>query len=137
MNSRWLRNSFIYLLILVAVIAIVVSFFRSGDNTKNISFSDVVAAGRAHDLKTIEVNGQSQAATLVDSTGATPATVSYTVKLDPAALRYIALSTNAKDMAENMYRALWSWIVCVVITVVLSMMTLPFGLTPPACQPGG
>src|SRR5438309_1087085 len=59
MNSRWLRNSFIYLLILVAVIAIVVSFFRSGDNTKNISFSDVVAAGRAHDLKTIEVNGQS------------------------------------------------------------------------------
>ena len=25
---------------------------------------------------------------------------------------------NAKDMAENMYRALWSWIVCVVVTVV-------------------
>ena len=59
MNSRWLRNSFIYLLILVAVIAIVVSFFRSGDNTKNISFSDVVAAGRAGELKSIEVNGQS------------------------------------------------------------------------------
>ena len=28
------------------------------------------------------------------------------VKLDPSALRYIALSPNAKDMAENMYRAL-------------------------------
>jgi len=47
------------------------------------------------------------------------------VKADPSALRYIALSPNAKDMAENMYRALWSWIVCVVITVVVSYMTKP------------
>ncbi|MDE3160991.1 MAG: hypothetical protein KGM92_19665 [Acidobacteriota bacterium] len=30
------------------------------------------------------------------------------VKLNPAALGIIALSPNAKDMAENMYRALWS-----------------------------
>ena len=28
----------------------------------------------------------------------------------PRALRYVALSPHAKDMAENMYRALWSWI---------------------------
>jgi solute:Na+ symporter, SSS family len=47
------------------------------------------------------------------------------VKLDPAALRYIALSPNAKDMAENMYRALWSWIVCVLVTVTVSYMSRP------------
>jgi SSS family solute:Na+ symporter len=47
------------------------------------------------------------------------------VKLDPSALRYIALSPYAKDMAENMYRALWSWIICVVVTVVVSLMTKP------------
>jgi solute:Na+ symporter, SSS family len=47
------------------------------------------------------------------------------VKIDPSALRYIALSPYAKDMAENMYRALWSWIICVVVTVVVSMMTRP------------
>ncbi len=47
------------------------------------------------------------------------------VKLDPAALRYIALSVYAKDMAENMYRALWSWIICVVVTVIVSLMTRP------------
>jgi SSS family solute:Na+ symporter len=47
------------------------------------------------------------------------------VKLDPSALAYIALSSKAKDMAENMYRALWSWIVCVVVTVVVSYMTKP------------
>lgn len=47
------------------------------------------------------------------------------VKLDPSALRYIALSPHAKDMAENMYRALWCWIICVVVTVVVSYMTKP------------
>src|SRR5512138_1804108 len=36
------------------------------------------------------------------------------VKADHDALRYVALSPNARDMAENMYRALWSWIVCVL-----------------------
>jgi SSS family solute:Na+ symporter len=47
------------------------------------------------------------------------------VKIDPTALRYVALSPNARDMAENMYRALWSWIVCVVVTVAVSYMTKP------------
>jgi SSS family solute:Na+ symporter len=44
-------------------------------------------------------------------------------KVDPSALRYVALSSDARDMAENMYRALWSWIVCVVVTVLVSYMT--------------
>jgi SSS family solute:Na+ symporter len=62
------------------------------------------------------------------------------VKLDPTALKYIALSPNAKDMAENMYRALWSWIICVGVTVIVTYMTKPkpdaelvglvYGLTP-------
>ena len=46
-------------------------------------------------------------------------------KLDPSALSILALSPNAKDMAENMYRALWSWLVCVIVTVVVSLMTKP------------
>ena len=40
------------------------------------------------------------------------------VHLDPSALRYVALSADAKTMAEDMYRALWSWLVCVIVTVV-------------------
>ena len=47
------------------------------------------------------------------------------VKINPAALRYVALSPHARDMAENMYRALWSWIVCVLVTVIVSMVTQP------------
>ncbi len=47
------------------------------------------------------------------------------VKLDPGALKIIALSSYAKDMAENMYRALWSWVICVTVTVVVSLVTKP------------
>ncbi|WP_081823586.1 sodium:solute symporter family protein [Acidobacterium ailaaui] len=44
---------------------------------------------------------------------------------DPSALRYVALSADAKAMAEDMYRALWSWLVCVLVTVIVSYMTQP------------
>jgi SSS family solute:Na+ symporter len=45
------------------------------------------------------------------------------VKADPSALRYVALSPDAKDMAENMYRALWSVIVSIGVNVIVSMFT--------------
>jgi solute:Na+ symporter, SSS family len=47
------------------------------------------------------------------------------VERTPSALRYIALSANAQNMAENLYRALWSWIICVLVTVVVSLLTKP------------
>ncbi len=47
------------------------------------------------------------------------------VKADPSALRYVAISPDAKDMAENMYRALWSVIVSVLVTFTVSMFTTP------------
>ena len=45
------------------------------------------------------------------------------VKVDPTALRYVALSPDAKDMAENMYRALWCFLVTVIVTFIVSMVT--------------
>ncbi|HET9742588.1 MAG TPA: sodium:solute symporter family protein [Terriglobales bacterium] len=47
------------------------------------------------------------------------------VKVHPSALRYVALSPDARDMAENMYRGLWSWIVCVLVTILVSYATRP------------
>jgi SSS family solute:Na+ symporter len=47
------------------------------------------------------------------------------VKVDHSALRYVALSAHARDMAENMYRALWSCLVCALVTVVVSLATKP------------
>jgi len=47
------------------------------------------------------------------------------VKVDPSALRYVALSPHAKALAQDMYQALWSFSVCVVVTVVVSLATKP------------
>ncbi|MGH9607251.1 MAG: sodium:solute symporter family protein [Terracidiphilus sp.] len=47
------------------------------------------------------------------------------VKIDPAALRYVALSRDAKQMAEDMYRALWSVCISVFVTFAVSMFTRP------------
>ena len=47
------------------------------------------------------------------------------VKADPSALSIVALSSHAKDMAENMYRGLWSWVICVGVTVIVSLVTQP------------
>ncbi len=62
------------------------------------------------------------------------------LRMDPSAVPYIALSPHAKDMAQNMYRGLWSLIICLAVTVGVSLLTRPkpdselrnlvYGLTP-------
>ena len=47
------------------------------------------------------------------------------VKVDPSALRYVALSPHAKALAQDMFQALWSFCVCVIVTVVVSYATKP------------
>jgi len=46
-------------------------------------------------------------------------------KLNPSSVRYLALSSKAQDQAQNMFRALWCWLICVIVTVVVSLMTKP------------
>jgi SSS family solute:Na+ symporter len=62
------------------------------------------------------------------------------VKLVPSALVYVAFSPHAKDMSENIYRAMWSLAATLVVTFVVSLFTRPkpeselqglvYGLTP-------
>jgi SSS family solute:Na+ symporter len=47
------------------------------------------------------------------------------VKLDPSMLSVIALSPNAKALAEDMYRALWSSLIGIIVTIGVSMVTKP------------
>jgi solute:Na+ symporter, SSS family len=47
------------------------------------------------------------------------------VRIDPTAVRYVALSMNAQEQAQNMFRALWSCLFCIVVTVVVSYLTRP------------
>ena len=66
MNSRPMRNSFIYLLVLVAVIAIVFTLFSSSvGGSQEIPISRVISmAGRGH-LESIEISGDKLAVTTV------------------------------------------------------------------------
>jgi SSS family solute:Na+ symporter len=46
------------------------------------------------------------------------------VKFDhDTAIQFVALSKDASAQAENMYSALWSGIICVIVTVVVSLLT--------------
>jgi SSS family solute:Na+ symporter len=45
------------------------------------------------------------------------------VKLTPAALATVALSPDAKPMAENVFRALWAFLFTAIIVVVVSLFT--------------
>jgi SSS family solute:Na+ symporter len=46
-------------------------------------------------------------------------------KIDPSAVKYVALSAQAQDQAQNMFRALWCWLLCVIVTVLVSLVTKP------------
>jgi cell division protease FtsH len=59
MGSRWMRNTFIYLLIVVAVVAIVWSFLGSkSTSTTSEDISWVVAEVQAQTVSSIDVSGQ-------------------------------------------------------------------------------
>ena len=47
------------------------------------------------------------------------------VKFNPAALATVALSPDAKPMAENLYRALWAFLISIIVIYVVSLFTKP------------
>ena len=59
MNSRWMRNSFIYLLVIVAIIAIFFTLFSEPlGGSKEIAINEVIALAARDDIQTIEVRGE-------------------------------------------------------------------------------
>ena len=69
MYSRWLRNSFIYLLILVAVIAIVFAFFNGGSDHPTTSLGSVIQDAQDGKIQKIVVEGRDLTVTYVEKTG--------------------------------------------------------------------
>ena len=63
MSSRWLRNGFIYLLILVAVVAIVYSFFGRSDSTETKDLSVLISQVNSGQIAKIVVSGENLAVT--------------------------------------------------------------------------
>ena len=59
MNSQWLRNSFVYLLIIVAVVAIFFTFFQAPSGSREIPLSQVIQMAKGLQIRTIEVSEDS------------------------------------------------------------------------------
>ncbi len=58
MYSRWLRNGFIWLLVIVAAIAIGFAFFSGGDSKAEVSFGQLVQDVEGGLIETLEVDGR-------------------------------------------------------------------------------
>jgi cell division protease FtsH len=69
-SSSWLRNGFIYLLILVAIIAIFTTVWPSSHPVKSISFDEFVAKAKAGQVQKITQQGDSVKITMVGDTSA-------------------------------------------------------------------
>ena len=64
MGSRWLRNGFIYLLILVAVVAIVYSFFGRSSGVETLTLTQVFDDARSGTIDELVVKGNTVTAKL-------------------------------------------------------------------------
>ena len=59
MNSRWLRNSFIYLLILVAIVAIVFTLFsKGGSSDQETTLTEFIREAQNEEVERVEVSGR-------------------------------------------------------------------------------
>ena len=58
MYSRWLRNGFIWLLVIVAAIAIGFAFFSGGDSKAEVPFGQLVQDIEGGRIETLEVDGR-------------------------------------------------------------------------------
>src|SRR3990170_4585172 len=96
MGSRWMRNSFVYLLILVAVIAVVVAFVRpsSGASSKR-DLSTVIGDAKAGAIEKIEVKGNSLKVVRNDASRS-----DYTSRKEDGACIFTILSENGVDVSK-------------------------------------
>ncbi len=59
MGGRWLRNSLIYLLILVAIVAIVFTLFNNGgSNDQDTSLTEFISYAQNEEVERVDVNGR-------------------------------------------------------------------------------
>ncbi|MBI4310855.1 MAG: cell division protein FtsH, partial [Chloroflexi bacterium] len=67
MGNRWLKNSFVYLLVIIALVAIAFAFLPGLNNTEEKPISDVFVQARAGKVEKIVVEGDRVNYTTTDS----------------------------------------------------------------------
>lgn len=94
MGSRWMRNSFMYLAILVGVIAVVAVFFRPGPGASpKQDLSQVIADAKGGLIDKIVVDNDSLTITRNDST-------KYTSRKEAGASIFTILNDNGVDVSR-------------------------------------
>src|SRR6266446_2986461 len=70
MDTKWLKNSFIYLLIVVALIALFLSFFGTSGSRQpsSMTLSEVMQLARQGEIKKITVQGDTLTVQRTDTT---------------------------------------------------------------------
>jgi cell division protease FtsH len=58
MGSSWRRSGIIYIIILLAGVALATLLFQNTDKPKEVSLSDVITMSQQHEIKEIDVDGQ-------------------------------------------------------------------------------
>ena len=66
MNNRWMRNSFVYILIIVAVLTIFFTFFQAPSGSDNIPLSQVIQMVKGNQVREIAVNDNILSVTGID-----------------------------------------------------------------------
>ncbi len=130
MYSRWLRNSFIYLLILVAVIAIVFSFFAGGSSTQSKPLGQVVTDARNGTIKQIDVSGNSLTVTLNDGSkyhsrkedGGTVYSVLNDAHVDPAQIEKVPVNVKEPSQFGNWLGILFNFLPLIIFGAILLFM---------------
>ncbi|MEO8458725.1 MAG: ATP-dependent metallopeptidase FtsH/Yme1/Tma family protein, partial [Chloroflexota bacterium] len=98
MNGRWLRNSFIYLLILVAIVAIIFTVFYGGSTgTTEQTLDKFIAEAKSGSITKVDVNGTSVQYKLKGED------VQYETKLEEGDTVRDVLQANGVNPGESNY----------------------------------
>jgi cell division protease FtsH len=96
MDTKWLKNSFIYLLIIVALIALFLSVFGASGNRQptSMSLSEVVQGAKQGDIKAISIQGDTL------TVQSTTTSVEAKVQTDPNANIFQIFEANGVTPSE-------------------------------------
>ena len=95
MDPKWLRNSFIYMLVLVAVVAVFFTIFPpTGSNSRDVDITEVLVMARSGEIQRIEVQGETL---LVQKTNGDK----VRSRKEPSASVFEVLQQGGVDLSQN------------------------------------
>ncbi len=95
MDPKWLRNSFIYMLVLVAVVAVFFTIFPpTGSNSRDVDITEVLVMARSGEIQRIEVQGETL---LVQKTNGDK----VRSRKEPSASVFEVLKQGGVDLSQN------------------------------------